>query len=308
MMGTRLQIAMDHAVVLPGRLGGERVRFFRDAIDGPSWAEQLDIPPPPLPVMHLGVPTEVTVSTVVGPMRVGVLVARDPGGQGPVVITHHGNSERAFDLSGRAKNFLNRALLSQPGAFDATVVVLRAAYHDGPLREYTRVAGDLARWMALLAASTAVIDSLVTRHGTESARPTLVTGFSLGGWVANLHRAFHGTAGLYVPMLAGAHLGRQMFDSSYRAMVSRAARADADRLRPLLDFDARFRVATAPVAPLLARHDRFARPQDQLEDYAHGPVEFLETGHVGAALAGPMLRNHVLRHLGGLQDAARPGT
>ena len=307
-MRTRLQIAMDHAAVLPGLLGGERVRFFRDATDGPPWSQQLDIPVPPLPMMHLGVPTEVPVTTVVGPLRVGVLVARDPGGQGPVVITHHGNNERAFDLGGRAKNYLNRALLGDPTAPDATVIVLRAAHHDGPLRDYTRIAGDLARWMAMLAASTATIASLVTRHGTESARPTLVTGFSLGGWVANLHRAFHGTAGLYLPMLAGAHLGRQLFDSSYRVMVSRAARADADRVRPLLDFGTEFRAATAPVAPLLARHDRFARPQDQLEDYAHGPVEFLETGHVGAALAGPLLRNHVLRHLGGLQDAARQGT
>jgi hypothetical protein len=257
--------------------------------------------------MHLGVPTEVTVTTMLGPLRVGVLVAHDPGGQGPVVITHHGNNERAFDLRGRAKNYLNRALLSDPTPLDATLIVLRAAHHDGPLREYTRIAGDLSRWMAMLAASTATIGALVTRHGTEAARPTLVTGLSLGGWVANLHRAFHGTAGLYVPMLAGAHLGRQLFDSSYRVMVSRAARANADRLRTLLDFGTEFRLATAPVAPLLARHDRFARPQDQLEDYADRPVEFLETGHVGAALAGPLLRSHVLRHLEGLRDASQQG-
>lgn len=304
-MGRRLQIAMDQAAVLPGRLGGERVRFFRDATSGPAWQEHMDIPAPALPPMHLGIPTEVTVTTVVGPMRVGVLVARDQGGQGPVVITHHGNNEHAFDLRGRAKNYLNRALLSEPTPPDATVIVIRAAYHDGPLREYTRLAGDLARWMAMLAASTATIDSLVTRHGIESARPTLVTGFSLGGWAANLHRAFHGTAGLYLPMLAGAHLGSQLFESSYRVMVSRAARADADRVGPLLDFGREFRAATAPVAPLLARYDRFARPEDQLDDYADMPVEFLETGHVGAALSGPLLRSHVLRHLEGLRHGSR---
>jgi hypothetical protein len=59
-------------------------------------------------------------------------------------VTHHGNGEQPFALQGRAKNFLNRALLTDAPPPPATVVLLRAAYHDGPLKDYTRAAGDLA--------------------------------------------------------------------------------------------------------------------------------------------------------------------
>ncbi len=296
-MGARLQTTMDRAAVLPGILGGERLRFFRDQSVGPSWEEQLALPTPTLPALHLGVPATVTIETLTGPLTVGVLLAHDAGDRAPVLLTHHGNGERPFDLDGRAKNFLNRALLRQGRPPDATVILLRAAYHDGPLRAYTKAAGDLARWMSILAASVAASRAVVLRYGRALERPTLLTGFSLGGWVTNLHRAFDGRADRYVPMLAGAHLASQFLDSSYRHMTSRTARGTPERLRALLDFDAPFRAASAEVAPLLARHDRYARAEDQADDYGSRPVTWLDTGHLGAALAGDQLRAHVLQQL-----------
>lgn len=296
-MGTRLQSTMDRAAVLPGIVGGERVRYFRDSTDGPSWAEQLALPTPTLPALHLGSPTTVAVETITGPLTVGLLLAHDAGDRAPVLVTHHGNGERPFDLEGRAKNFLNRALLRAGPAPAATVILLRAAYHDGPLRTYTQVAGDIARWMSVLAASVAATRAVVQRYGGSPDRPTLLTGFSLGGWVTNLHRAFDGRADRYVPMLAGAHLASQFLDSSYRHMTSRTARERPARVRALLDFEPPFRAAHAEVAPLLARHDRYARPQDQADDYGSWPVTWLGTGHLGAALAGSELRAHVLRQL-----------
>jgi hypothetical protein len=183
-------------------------------------------------------------------------------------------------------------------------VLLRAAYHDGPLKEYTRAAGDLARWMAILAASVVGARAVLDHYGRDEARTTVLAGFSLGGWVTNLHRAYDGSADRYVPMLAGAHLASQMLDSSYRHMTSRRARIDADRLRERLDFADDLRAATAPVAPLLARHDRYARADDQQGDYAGWPITWLDTGHVGAALAGDQLRAHVLRQLPSTAEVA----
>lgn len=296
-MGARQQTTMDRAAVLPGIVGGERLRFFRDAIDGPSWPQQLALPTPTLPALHLGVPTTLTAETITGPLTVGLLLAHDTGDRGPVVITHHGNNERPFDLDGRAKNFLNRALLCQGPPPDATVILLRAAYHDGPLRAYNRAAGDAARWMSILAASVAASRAVVLRYGRALERPILLTGFSLGGWVTNLHRAFDGRADRYVPMLAGAHLASQFLDSSYRHMTSRGARDAPQHLRGLLDFDEAFGSANAEVAPLLARYDRYARAVDQAGDYGRWPVAWLDTGHLGAALAGARLRAHLLRQL-----------
>jgi hypothetical protein len=304
-MGARRQILLDRAAVLPGMLGGERMRLFRDRGHGPGWEDHLAIPSPQLPTLTPRHPVTTTVQTLAGPMAVGLLLAHEAGADAPTIVTHHGNNERPFELEGRAKNFLNRALLGSGALPDANVLLLRAPFHDGPLRDYTRAAGDLRTWMAMLAASVVTISAAIEREPRSVRQATVVTGFSLGGWVTNLHRAFVGTADLYVPMLAGAHLGRQLVDSTYRHMVSRTARANGDALRQLLDFEAAFTAASAEVAPLLAKHDQYARPVDQRSDFGDRHVTMLDTGHVGAALAGGQLRAHLLdsidRHLRGRQ-------
>jgi hypothetical protein len=301
-VGRKLQVAMDRATVLAGILGGERVRFFRRDAGGPGWADHLSIVDPGSPELRLGEPAVVEVETLAGRFATGVLLAHDAGPGAPLLISHHGNSERPFDLGRGAKNLLNRALLL-PTPPAATVVLVRAPLHEGPLREYTHAAGELRSWMAMLAASVVTVQGVLDRHGREAGRPTVVTGLSLGGWVTNLHRSFRGGADLYVPMLAGAHLGRQMVDSTYRRMVSRVALERGDELRETLDFADAFRAVPEPnVRPLLARFDQFARPEHQREGYGDTPIDLLETGHVGAALAGPALRAHVQSSLEALGE------
>lgn len=303
-MGRRLHIAMDRGAVAPGVFGGERVRFFRRSIDGPGWEEHVAIATPDVAELEVGVPSEVRVATLAGPLSVGVLLVHEGRDGAPLLVTHHGNGERAFDLGRRAKNFLNKALLNGERP-DATVVLLRAPFHDGRLRAYTDAAGDLTTWMSMLAASVRGVEAVLARYGEGRGRPSMVAGLSLGGWVTNLHRAFLNTATLYGPMLAGARLGHQMVDSSYRRMVSRPMLANADQLRLRLDFDREFRaVADHNVAALLARHDQFARFDHQAVDYGDAPIRVLETGHIGATLDGQALRQHVLQGLDRLQAPA----
>ncbi len=290
---------LDRLTVAPGVLGGERLRYFRRAADGPPWAEHLAHPTPMLPPLQLGEPTEVTVRTLAGDLSVGLLLAHRSDAP-RLVVTHHGNNERAFDLGRRAKNSLNRALLQDPP--DASIVLIRAAHHDGPLRDYLDAAGELSSWMAMLAGSVLTVEALVQQQGRDVGRATLVTGISLGGWVANLHRAFYGTADRYVPMLAGARLGRQMVDSSYRHMLSHRVRPDAEVIRERLDFDDVFGAVTTPnVAPLLARRDAYCRAEEQADVYSDEAVSWLDTGHIGASLAGAELRRHVATQLAGLE-------
>lgn len=300
-MGARTQRALDRAAVAAGALGGDRARYFRRRIDGPSWDEQLDLAAPGAAGLEAEQPAPVTVETLVGPLTAHVWRAHDAGAGAPVLITHHGSGERPFELGRRAKNTLNRALLASPPP--ATVVAVRAPLHEGSLRRYAAAIGDLAAWMALLAASAATIEAVVraARAATPS-RATLVTGFSLGGWVAGLHRAAWGSADCYAPLCAGAHLGRQMVDSTYARMVSRRALADPDALRARLDFAEAFAAGGGRLAPLLARYDQYARPQDQLEGFGDAPVRLLDLGHVGTALTGgSLLRAHVLTQAAALK-------
>jgi hypothetical protein len=138
--------------VAPGVFGGERIRLFRRSIDGPAWADHLRARSLPVPTLEVGVPSEVTVETLAGPLAVGLLLVQEAPAGAPLIVTHHGNNERAFDLGRRAKNFLNRALLAHDRP-DATLVLLRAPFHEDSLRAYTEAAGELTTWMSMLAAS-----------------------------------------------------------------------------------------------------------------------------------------------------------
>ncbi len=291
-MGARAQRALDRAAVAAARVRRDRARYFRRRAEGPGWREHLDLDVAPAPPLTTDEPVQVTVETLLGPLTGAAWLAHDAGPDAPVIVTHHGSGERPFDLRRRAPNALNRALLA--GTPPATVVAVRAPLHEGSRRRYDAVIGDLVAWMALLAASAGIVEAVVRRLAKDHAPPVLVTGFSLGGWVTSLHRAGWDSADCAAPLCAGAHLGRQMVDSAYARAVSTRALADPDALRATLDFADLFMARSARLAPLLARHDQYARPADQVEAFGEAPVRYLETGHIGAALTGgPLLRAHL---------------
>lgn len=125
-----------------------------------------------------------------------------------------------------------------------------------------------------------------------------MAGTSLGGFVANRHCLHYNSADVYVPLLAGAALGDVFIDSVYSKGLSRVAKANAETVKALLNFDRDF--ATAPrdnVFPLLARYDQIVLYDRQRRCYGNRPVATLNRGHVTGALAHAELRRHVLQHL-----------
>ena len=106
--------------------------------------------------------------------------------------------------------------------------------------------GDLRNYVGMLATATALVDSLANRLRKEGAPAVHGAGFSLGGWVLNLHRAFHGTGiDRYVPICAGTKPHAIFVDSVYRGLVHPGARAERAHLEDVLGFEAEFRANTA---------------------------------------------------------------
>lgn len=236
----------------------------------------------------------VDVETQVGTFEAAYLPWRWLGPHRPTVLYHHGSGERPFDFGRFGTNSVRR--LFAGGAFDLPVnlVALRAPFHGGSTRAYARAMGELSNFVGMVAASTALVEAL--RSGlVEAGCPAVtVSGISLGGYVANLHRTYRGGADRYVPLLAGAALGEMFVSSTYRWMTGERARADPDRLRRLLDFEDAFgAVDSEDCAPLLARFDRIVEYDRQRRSYAGMDVGVIEKGHTTGALATGLLRAYL---------------
>lgn len=158
-----------------------------------------------------------------------------------------------------------------------TLIDLRARFHNGTHGQYMRTIGSLQAFVSMIAVSTAPVEALVGELRRRGSPHVAVSGISLRGWVANLHRAVFDSASCYVPIFAGPALSGVF-----------------------LDFEERFRrVPDRNVFPLLARHDQFVRFDRQSLSYDGHPVEAIEAGHVTGSLSHAELRRHLDCHIGG---------
>jgi hypothetical protein len=294
-MTGRGHIAIDRAATLSGLVMRDRSKYFADSLDSVPLAEHVAAVSieGSLPVTREGV-HEMRARTLAGALDPACLVARWAGPHHPSLILHHGNNERPFALGRSAKNCLGKAVL-QPVPPDVNVFVLRAPFHAGTLREYMREIRSLDRFAAMLATSVGVVEHVVGAVRDQGSPWVVVSGISLGGWVTNLHRSYHGTADAYVPVFAGAALAEVFVSSSYRRLTSRRALAHPEQLRAVLNFDADFAAVPGDdVFPLLARFDQYIDPERQRRCYGERPVAMLDKGHVTGGLDAAALRAHVL--------------
>ncbi|WP_336000228.1 alpha/beta fold hydrolase [Halorientalis halophila] len=294
---------VDEATVRLGSLLVGDDGFFARSVDSPRVDEML-------PSVSVSVPSlteeelhELSAETPAGTVDVGIKVAEWVGTAHPTVVYHHGNDERPFSSSRFTPNTFRDILVDHADQFEANVIGLRAPFHDGTTQDYARKMGDLSNFVAMLATSVATVDGIVARQ--SGGGPVVVSGVSLGGWVTNLHRAYEGTADVYVPMLAGAALGKLFTRSAYRRLLGRAGRDDPDAIERTLDFDADFRRSDAGrVYPLLARHDRYVESEVQRSSYDASELAVVDRGHITATLNPTPLREHLHSVVRGLSTSS----
>lgn len=273
-------------------------KYFARSLNTPSvavMAQALDLHLPPL---HGEGRYDVPLHTLAGPTDPAFLVARWRSNQHPTLIYHHGNRESPFVVRGRTTNTFKRIFLDAAPAVEANLIVLRAPFHTLSTRAYMRTLGDLRQFVALLASSVRLMETLV-QYCRDLGSPRIVAGgLSLGGFVSNLHRTLYRSADAYVPLLAGAAFDHVFLHSSYRHLTGRLARDNPQALRDVLNFEPAFSAVPAPgLHPLLARHDRVAVLLRQRGAYDGAPLAILPKGHVTAAFDAPALRRHILHAL-----------
>lgn len=238
-------------------------------------------------------PRSVDVQTPAGEFRAWFDVWNWRGTHAPTVVYHHGSGENPFGGGVVERSSANR-IFGDGNAIPANVVVVRAPFHDRSTRAYAEAMGDLANFVGMVAASTAVVDDVVAALHDAGSPSVVVSGLSLGGWVTNLHRTVRASAEAYVPMFAGARFADVFLESSYRRLTAKRALERPERLREVLSFQEAFEAADPLVIALLARHDRYVRYDVQRREYAAADLTTIDYGHVTGALATGELRSHVV--------------
>lgn len=285
---------VDRATVrLSGTLLGSN-RFFADGLESPPLVAVAAESGAALDAFDPEGVHPVTVETPVGEFEAAYRAVRWVGPTAPTVLFHHGSGENPFGTGPLQSTSVDR-IFDERFDVAANVVAVRAPFHDRSSRAYAKAMGDLSAFVGMVASSSAVVEALAAALHEGGSAAVVVSGISLGGWVTNVHRAVSGSAELYAPIFAGDRLGEMFVSSVYRAMTGERARANPDRLRAVLDFDAAFREAEAPVSGLLARHDAIIEYGVQRWAFRDEALATIDDGHVTGSLASGALREHVER-------------
>ena len=288
---------IDHLSIKSSEVLVINNKIFSKGIESPSYVEHINN-------VHLKIPDlngegiyEVEAETAAGVMDPAFLIYQWKGEDYPSIIYHHGNLERPFNFRWYMKNTFRDIFASHQKPIEANLIALRAPYHRGSIIKYAKRIGYLTNFIALLSVSAKLIDFLVDYLKSAGKGQVIVSGVSLGGLAANLHRTLFNTADVYIPLVAGASLGDVFLTSAYKR-VAKIVHEHRDTVNEKLDFEKDFKkVKSDNVFPLLARYDQLFRYERQRESYDGHPVVVLDKGHWTGALSSKQLRQHIFTYI-----------
>lgn len=268
-----------------------KYRFFKDGISSAGMAEHLEAVTLQVPPVPAAGHVEVAAGTLAGPMNPAFRISQWLGGGYPMIIYHHGAGEDPFTKS------FNYLFPVKKMPIRANLAVVRISFGRS-FKEYRGALRTLDTFMGMLAVSTRIIELLVRLGRDRGCGFAVVTGISLGGFIANLHHAYFNSAQVYRPMLAGTGLGDLFLASAYRSLSSPLVLGNADEIRKKLNFDFAFsKVINTNVQPLLGRYDQIVVFERQKRCYHPGLVAVMDKGHTTGAMAVGRLRRHILEGL-----------
>gem|GEM_PF-277448 len=241
---------------------------------------------------------EIPASCIIGDFDPAVKVVQWLGYDFPSIIYHHDFNERPFELHEDARNTFFQLFIKWPRRIPANLLLVRAPFHNGKLRDYIEKITDLNQFIAMLSVQAKITQGIVKQFRSRSSESVIVTGVGLGGWITNLHRAYYNSAQAYVPILAGAKLEEMLLTSDFRHLCSKEALANRDAISKKISYFQKFRsVTTSNLYPVLARYDQLVDYTIQKSAYNGFPLRTFNNGHISAILRPALYREHILEVL-----------
>lgn len=242
-----------------------------------------------------------TADTLAGPLTCGYRVRLGSRPDLPVLIYHHGIAEMPYD-----KSFCG---IFGGRKIDAHLVALQAPFHH-TWWTVSKGLTTISRFMAMCAVSIAMMEAVRRRFQDYGTSPCLISGLSLGGFLALMHHVHVGTANRYAPLLAGPDLAHTMLYTPFGRLLTSEARAQTEHVRSLLDLRQAFQASdTRHIFPLLARYD-LHMPYHHLHPCyldSQVPMVILSRGHITGSLSYRALRHHLLSCLEPLRQTVTAG-
>lgn len=279
---------LDALVAGIGGMYGNSLKFFSEDSQSPSLEDLVAGCSSIAPVWNAPGEYVGEVHTPLGTIPTKFTVLEWAGPAAPALIFHHGSGDIPY--VGRAKKILGAGKAGLASPFDAgvSVIATNSPFNDSR-KEYYAAIRDLKRFGVLLAGSVALIESVLGR--LPDSRKTVVSGISLGGWIANLHHTWLDTADEYRPIFAGAALDRLFLDSAYRKLTGKQALENPTRLTDCLNFEAAFAArSNENVHGLLGRFDRYIVLEQQASIYREDRVTVIDRGHITGSNENDTLR------------------
>lgn len=287
-------IFIDNLTASIGALIAGKKKFFAKSIQSQVLEELVALTELTIPSIEGEGIFEATAITPAGELDPAFCVARWKGNSYPTIIYHHGNNERPFEFKKTAKNTFYNIFLNSQENVEANLIVVRAPFHNCPLKHYQEKMVELSNFTAMIATSVKLNEEIIKQLRKISSQPIITSGISLGGWVTNLHRGIYNTSSAYAPIMAGTFLGELFLKSRYRKMASEIALNNPEEIRKVLNFNNVFKKQNTPnVFPLLARFDQFIEYDVQSQSYKGFPLKTIENGHVTGAINTKELGNHL---------------
>lgn len=286
---------------LGATLGGivyRKDRLFGKSLESPPLREAVPETNTRAAAFDVGVWQQVTAKGPAGSFDAAYLVYRWQGFNVPTLLYIHGSGEQPHKFSRFSDNSFQK-IFARDDKPEMNLILLMAPFHEGSQGEYIKKLGYLNNYVGMLATTTALLDALATRLQEEACPVVYAAGFSLGGWVLNLHRGFYGIGiNRYVPMCAGTKPSAVFVLSHYRKLVAEKALEHPEVLEELLDFDKEFRANKAKDCyPLLFRYDRLIELNTQVQAYEDMELKILDKGHFTGQQATGAMRDHILHSL-----------
>ncbi len=277
-------------------------KIFSKSTESPTYAEHFKSIKLKIPRILGEGEYEVEAETAAGAMDPAFLIHQWKGEDYPSIIYHHGSLERPFNFHWYMKNSFRDIFVSYRDPIEANLIALRAPFHKGSFLKYAKRMRHLTSFTAMLSVSAKLINFLVDYLKSAGKGQVIVSGVSLGGLAANLHRTYFNTADVYIPLCAGASLSDVFMTSAYKR-VAKIVQNHRGIVNEKLDFEEDFiGINSDNVFPLLAKYDQLFCYERQKESYNGHPVTVLDKGHWTAALSSKQLRQHIFTYTNLLND------
>lgn len=282
---------LDKAVFGTGNFFNSDKAYFRNGIKSRGFKEHLD-------AVHVEIPNkigeglyELDAETLEGNMHPAFRVYHWYADTAPTIIYNHGASQYPFDAI--FVSIFDREIIERP--LKVNLIVVRTPFHRKGRLELNEGASTLSRFLAIMAVSVRLTEKLVQSVKRKGSRTVVVTGVSLGGFVANRHHVVYNTAAFYVPVIAGTAFGEIHLIT---AKADPLALRNPEIIRKHLNFTNQWlNMNNNNVYPILARYDDICRLEHQGPSYGNSQVEVWNRGHITTALSVRALRVAFLRHV-----------